>query len=213
MRRARTGTDCTASRPPRQPAKLQRACCSWCAQVAVVGVGGVGSVAAEMLTRCGVGRLLIYDYDKVELANMNRLFFRRACDKRGSYAVTSETACLWGCASDIEGCCMGLGATGARRTTGAPEGRGRTPTRLRALRRACAYCCRPEHCGLTKTDAAKKTLQEINPDVEIESYTMNVTTLQVRPNPPTSLPFPRAHTLRRVLGRALCSSTCANEGL
>lgn len=45
-------------------------------QVAVVGVGGVGSVACEMLTRCGVGRLLIYDYDKVELANMNRLFFR-----------------------------------------------------------------------------------------------------------------------------------------
>lgn len=45
-------------------------------QVAVVGCGGVGSVAAEMLTRCGVGRLLIYDYDKVELANMNRLFFR-----------------------------------------------------------------------------------------------------------------------------------------
>lgn len=40
------------------------------------GVGGVGSVAAEMLTRCGIGRLLLYDYDKVELANMNRLFFR-----------------------------------------------------------------------------------------------------------------------------------------
>lgn len=40
------------------------------------GIGGVGSVAAEMLTRCGVGRLLLYDYDKVELANMNRLFFR-----------------------------------------------------------------------------------------------------------------------------------------
>ena len=47
-------------------------------QVAVVGMGGVGSVAAEMLTRCGIGGLLMYDYDKVELANMNRLFFRSA---------------------------------------------------------------------------------------------------------------------------------------
>mmetsp|Transcript_46091 Transcript_46091/g.87940 ORF Transcript_46091/g.87940 Transcript_46091/m.87940 type:complete len:447 (-) Transcript_46091:325-1665(-) len=44
--------------------------------VAIVGIGGVGSVAAEMMTRCGVGGLLLYDYDSVELANMNRLFFR-----------------------------------------------------------------------------------------------------------------------------------------
>lgn len=44
--------------------------------VAVVGLGGVGSVAAEMLARCGVARLLLFDYDRVELANMNRLFFR-----------------------------------------------------------------------------------------------------------------------------------------
>ena len=46
--------------------------------VAVVGVGGVGSVAAEMLARCGVGRLQLYDFDTVELANMNRLFFPRS---------------------------------------------------------------------------------------------------------------------------------------
>jgi ubiquitin-like modifier-activating enzyme 5 len=43
--------------------------------VLIVGVGGIGSVASEMLTRCGIGKLIIYDYDKVELANMNRLFF------------------------------------------------------------------------------------------------------------------------------------------
>ena len=29
-----------------------------------------------MLTRCGVGKLLLFDYDMVETANMNRLFFR-----------------------------------------------------------------------------------------------------------------------------------------
>ena len=44
--------------------------------VVIVGIGGVGSVAAEMLTRCGVGKLILYDYDTVEIANMNRLFFR-----------------------------------------------------------------------------------------------------------------------------------------
>ena len=27
--------------------------------VAIVGLGGVGSVAAEMLTRCGIGKLLV----------------------------------------------------------------------------------------------------------------------------------------------------------
>jgi ubiquitin-like modifier-activating enzyme 5 len=44
----------------------------------VVGVGGVGSMAAEMLVRCGVGRLYLYDFDTVELANMNRMFFTPA---------------------------------------------------------------------------------------------------------------------------------------
>ncbi|XP_020280729.1 ubiquitin-like modifier-activating enzyme 5 [Pseudomyrmex gracilis] len=44
--------------------------------IAIVGVGGVGSVTAEMLTRCGIGKLILFDYDSVELANMNRLFFQ-----------------------------------------------------------------------------------------------------------------------------------------
>ncbi|KAF1743182.1 hypothetical protein MXB_1790 [Myxobolus squamalis] len=30
-----------------------------------------------MLVRCGVGKLILFDYDHVELANMNRLFYRR----------------------------------------------------------------------------------------------------------------------------------------
>ena len=35
--------------------------------MAVVGIGGVGSVATEMLTRCGIGRVRIYN-----LYNLNR---------------------------------------------------------------------------------------------------------------------------------------------
>ncbi|KAG2387960.1 hypothetical protein C9374_000810 [Naegleria lovaniensis] len=43
--------------------------------VAVVGLGGVGAVVCEMLTRCGIGKLILFDFDIVSLANMNRLFF------------------------------------------------------------------------------------------------------------------------------------------
>jgi len=80
--------------------------------VAVVGIGGVGSVTAEMLTRCGIGKLLLFDYDKVELANMNRLFFQ------------------------------------------------------------------PHQAGLSKVDAAAKTLQFINPDVTFETHNYNITTME-----------------------------------
>lgn len=43
--------------------------------IIIVGIGGIGSVVAEMLTRCGIGKLILYDYDRVELANMNRMFY------------------------------------------------------------------------------------------------------------------------------------------
>ena len=43
--------------------------------VIIIGMGGIGSVVGEMLCRCGIGKLHIFDYDKVELANMNRMFY------------------------------------------------------------------------------------------------------------------------------------------
>ena len=80
--------------------------------VLIVGIGGVGSVTAEMLARCGIGKLILFDYDKVELANMNRLFFR------------------------------------------------------------------PEHSGMSKVEAAERTLRDINPDVEFEVFNYNITTVE-----------------------------------
>lgn len=80
--------------------------------VAIIGAGGVGSVVAEMLTRCGIGKLLLFDYDTVELANMNRLFYR------------------------------------------------------------------PEQQGMTKVEAAKATLEGINPDTVIEPHAYNITSTE-----------------------------------
>lgn len=76
--------------------------------VLLVGVGGVGSVAAEMLVRCGIGKLILFDFDSVELSNMNRLFFT------------------------------------------------------------------PKDVGLTKVEAARRTLAFINPDVELETHNANI---------------------------------------
>ena len=42
------------------------------AAVAVFGVGGVGSYAVEALARAGIGHLILIDYDKVDVTNINR---------------------------------------------------------------------------------------------------------------------------------------------
>lgn len=41
-------------------------------RVAVFGLGGVGGYCAEMLARSGVGSLILVDFDKVSVSNINR---------------------------------------------------------------------------------------------------------------------------------------------
>lgn len=43
--------------------------------VMVVGCGAVGSFAIEALARCGVGHLILIDFDNVEESNINRQLF------------------------------------------------------------------------------------------------------------------------------------------
>lgn len=42
------------------------------ASVAIAGLGGLGSHVAVMLTRAGVGKLMLVDFDRVEITNLNR---------------------------------------------------------------------------------------------------------------------------------------------
>jgi len=42
------------------------------AKVAIFGIGGVGSYIVEALARAGVGHLIIVDYDKYDITNINR---------------------------------------------------------------------------------------------------------------------------------------------
>ena len=38
--------------------------------------GGEPTQLIHFYYRCGIGKLILFDYDKVEMANMNRLFFQ-----------------------------------------------------------------------------------------------------------------------------------------
>ncbi len=44
--------------------------------VGIVGVGGLGCVSAEMAVRCGVGKISLFDFDTVEIVNLNRLMYK-----------------------------------------------------------------------------------------------------------------------------------------
>jgi shikimate 5-dehydrogenase len=58
----------------------------------IAGAGGLGSNCAAALARCGIGRLVIADFDVVSESNLNRQFFFRSniqsnFDRRGLYLI------------------------------------------------------------------------------------------------------------------------------
>ena len=67
-----TSSDIFASNPPGTAEKLASK------TIGIAGCGGLGSNAAAALTRAGIGRLILADFDAVETSNLNRqLYFQR----------------------------------------------------------------------------------------------------------------------------------------
>ena len=44
--------------------------------VGIIGIGGLGCVSSEIATRCGIGKLTLFDFDTVELVNLNRSMYK-----------------------------------------------------------------------------------------------------------------------------------------
>ncbi len=44
--------------------------------IGIVGVGGLGSVSSELAARCGIGTITLFDFDTVEIVNLNRHMFK-----------------------------------------------------------------------------------------------------------------------------------------
>lgn len=57
-------------------------------QVGVIGLGGVGSIVSELLTRLGVGNLVLVDPDRVELTNLPRTLGTQERDALGFLSST-----------------------------------------------------------------------------------------------------------------------------
>lgn len=51
-------------------------------RVGVAGAGSVGAIVAEALVRMGVGHVTLFDFDRVEIVNLDRLLHARPLDAR-----------------------------------------------------------------------------------------------------------------------------------
>ncbi len=58
--------------------------------VAVIGLGALGSVAAELLTRAGIGKLILIDRDIIELSNLQRQSLYDESDIRKPKAMAAK---------------------------------------------------------------------------------------------------------------------------
>lgn len=69
------------------------------ATVAICGLGGLGSAIAIMLARAGIGNLILIDFDRVELTNLQRQQYQ--ADQIGMYKTAALSANLLKIAPDV----------------------------------------------------------------------------------------------------------------
>ncbi|RKP59329.1 ThiF family adenylyltransferase [Pararobbsia silviterrae] len=55
--------------------------------IGIVGLGGTGSACAEQLARLGIGRLLLFDHDRLDGTNLNRVYGANSDDVGRNKAV------------------------------------------------------------------------------------------------------------------------------
>ena len=61
--------------------------------VAICGLGGLGSNIAMMLSRAGVGRLILTDFDTVNITNLHRQFYKISqLDMKKAWALSDNLA-------------------------------------------------------------------------------------------------------------------------
>ena len=82
----------------RQGVKLQEKFASTVA--AVCGLGGLGSNIALSLARAGIGKLILIDFDQVDVSNLHRQQYKAS--QVGAYKTEALTACLKEIAPYIE---------------------------------------------------------------------------------------------------------------
>jgi len=58
--------------------------------IGIIGIGGLGTVSAEMATRCGVGKISLFDFDTVEIVNLNRSMYKLEHIDHPKVIVASE---------------------------------------------------------------------------------------------------------------------------
>jgi hypothetical protein len=93
----------SAAGPVRPPMAFTSATRAWLGLMSacVIGVSGTGSIVAEQLARLGIGEIILIDFDKMEIRNINRILNSAVADI-GTFKVEMFAGAIRRCRPDCE---------------------------------------------------------------------------------------------------------------